>query len=45
MGKGNRIIVLEKNILITGERNYYYELVSSPNDISFYKSSKKIEFL
>ena len=45
MRPGNRIAIFEKNILITSEKNYYYELVSSQNDVTLFKSIKKMQFL
>jgi hypothetical protein len=42
----NRILIFEKNILVTSEKTYYYELISgSQEDITIYKNAKKIQFL
>lgn len=41
----NKIYIFEKNILITADKVYYYELIQSNNDISIYKNSKKVTFL
>lgn len=42
----NRILIFEKNILVTSDRVYYYELISNSNDdITVYKSAKKLQFL
>lgn len=42
----NKIYIFEKNILVTADKVYYYELIStSSDDISVYKSAKKLQFL
>jgi hypothetical protein len=41
----NRILIFEKNILVTSDKVYYYELISANNDINIYKSAKKLQFL
>lgn len=41
-----RLLIFEKNILVTSDRVYYYELIPAPaGDISLYKSAKKVQFL
>lgn len=42
----NKIYIFEKNILVTSEKVYYYELISNNyEDISIYKNVKKVQFL
>jgi hypothetical protein len=42
----SRVLIFEKNILVTADRVYYYELIAAPNDdITLYKSAKKVQFL
>lgn len=42
----NKILIFEKNILVTSDKVYYYELISTSNDdIAIYKSAKKLQFL
>jgi hypothetical protein len=41
----NRLLIFEKNILVTSDKVYYYELIPAPNDITLYKSAKKVQFL
>lgn len=39
-------MIFEKNILVTSDKVYYYELISTANDdIAIYKSAKKLQFL
>jgi hypothetical protein len=41
-----RLLIFEKNILVTSDRVYYYELIpTASDDISIYKSAKKVQFL
>ena len=43
---GTLLLVFEKNILVTNEKAYYYELISSAEeDITVFRSAKKIQFL
>ncbi len=43
---GNYLLVFEKNILVTSEKIYYYELISSTaDDITVFRNLKKIQFL
>lgn len=45
-GQGTQLLIFEKNILVTSEQAYYYELINSGSeDITVYRSSKKIIFL
>ncbi len=42
----SRVLIFEKNILVTSDRVYYYELIAGPSDdITLYKSAKKVQFL
>lgn len=42
----SKILIFEKNILVTSDKVYYYELISTSNDdIAIYKSAKKLQFL
>lgn len=46
LSSGNKILIFEKNILVTSDKVYYYELISTANDdIAIYKSAKKLQFL
>lgn len=43
---GTLLLIFEKNILVTSEKTYYYELISSAmEDITVYRSNKKVQFL
>lgn len=43
---GNYLLIFEKNILVTSEKIYYYELISSTaDDITVFRNLKKIQFL
>lgn len=44
--QGTEVLIFEKNILVTSEQAYYYELINSGSeDITVYRSNKKIVFL
>lgn len=43
---GNHLFIFEKNILVTSEKIYYYELINSTSeDITVFRNLKKIQFL
>jgi len=43
---GNQLYIFEKNILVTSEKIYYYELiVSTTDDVTVFRNTKKIQFL
>jgi hypothetical protein len=45
-GSGTSLLIFEKNVLITSEKTYYYELIGSANDdITVFKATKKLQFL
>lgn len=40
------MLVFDKNILITAEKTYYYELIGSTvDDITVFRNPKKLQFL
>ena len=42
----NQLYIFEKNILVTSEKIYYYELiVSTTDDVTVFRNTKKIQFL
>ena len=42
----NQLYIFEKNILVTSEKIYYYELiVSNTDDVTVFRNTKKIQFL